>query len=66
MIKRHGIMEAVQRAVNREIETVRYTALSAMGMQDFAFEAVVVRYPELFKPKTVERAKTRVEEWSRA
>ena len=66
MIKRYGIIEAVQRVVNKETETVGYTALLGMGMQDFAFEAVVVRYPELFKSETVERAKTRVEEWSRA
>jgi hypothetical protein len=66
MIKRHGIIGAVERAVNREAETSGYTALLEMGMQDLAFEAVIVRYPELFSSEAVERAKTRVEEWSRA
>lgn len=66
MIKRHGIIGTVERAVNRKNETTGYTALVEMGMQDFAFEAVVVRYPNLFSPETVARAKARVEEWSRA
>jgi len=66
MIKRHGIIGAVERAVNREHETVGYAALLEMGMQDFAFEAVVARYPELFSPKAVARARVRMEEWTRA
>jgi len=66
MIKRHGILGAVERAVNREAETAGYKALVEMGMQDFAFEAVIVRYPELFSPEAVKHANARVEEWSRA
>jgi hypothetical protein len=33
-----------------------------MNMQDFAFEAVVLRYPDLFSPETIKRAKARMEE----
>ena len=66
MIRRHGIIGAVERAVNRESETAGYKALVEMGMQDFAFEAVIARYPELFSPEAVKHAKARVEEWSRA
>jgi hypothetical protein len=65
MIKKHGILGAVERAVNREAETAGYTALLEMGLQDYAFEAVVVRYPELFSPETVYRSRTRVDEWKR-
>jgi hypothetical protein len=65
MIKKHGILGAVERAVNREAETAGYTALLEMGLQDYAFEAVVVRYPELFSPETVQRSRTRVDEWKR-
>lgn len=63
MIERHGILGAVERAVNREAETIGYTALLEMGLQNYAFEAVVVRHPELFSPESVKRSKTRVDEW---
>ena len=65
MIERHGILGAVERAVNREAETAGYTALLKMGLQDYAFEAVVVRHPELFTPETVQRSQNRVDEWKR-
>lgn len=65
MIERHGIIEAVERAVNRKKETVGYTALTEVGLQEFTFEAVIVRYPHLFRPETVARAKARVVEWTR-
>lgn len=65
MIKRHGILGAVERAVNREAETAGYTALLKMGLQDYAFEAVVVRHPELFSAETVQHSKARVDEWKR-
>lgn len=66
MIKSHGIIGAVERAVNRRHETAGYTALVEMGMQDFAFEAVVARYPELFSPEAVARARARMAEWTQA
>ena len=62
MIDRHGIIAAVERAVNRSTETQGYRALMEMGMKDFAFEAVVLRYPQLFSVETVARAKSRVAE----
>jgi hypothetical protein len=65
MIERHGILGAVERAVNREAETAGYTALLEMGLQDYAFEAVVVRHPELFTTETVQRSQSRVDEWKR-
>jgi len=64
MIKRHGILGAVERAVNRPDETVGYSALLEMGLNDFAFEAVVVRYPTLFSTQAVQRAQARITEWT--
>jgi len=61
MIKRHGIISAVERAVNRKDETTGYTTLIEMNMQDFAFEAVVLRHPDLFSAQTIERSKVRME-----
>ncbi len=66
MIKRHGIIGAVERAVNRKDETLGYSTLIEMGMEDFAFEAVVLRYPDLFSPAAIERAKVRVDELKRS
>lgn len=60
MIKRHGIIEAVERAVNRDHDTVGYRALVEMGMKEFAFEAVVLRHPELFSKEAVARSDSRL------
>jgi hypothetical protein len=62
MIKKHGIIGAVERAVNRKTETQGYTILVEMGMQDFAFEHVVLRYPDLFSQEAIDRSKERVEQ----
>jgi hypothetical protein len=64
MVKRHGILGAVERAVNREAETVGYTALVEMGLQEYAFEAVILRYPELFSDEAIRRSKERVQKWA--
>jgi hypothetical protein len=66
MIKRHGIIGAVERVVNRRHETTGYTALVEMGMPDFAFEVVVVRHPELFTEKAIARSTERLKEWKKA
>jgi len=63
MIKRHGIIKAVERAVNRPNETAGYKALVDMGMQDFAFEAVVCRHPTVFSPEALKRSRDRLKEW---
>jgi hypothetical protein len=63
MIDRHGIIGAVERAVSRPAETTGYRALVEMGMQDFAFEAVVVRHPELFSQEAVNRSAERLKAW---
>lgn len=48
MLKEHGIVPGVERVVTREAETQGYRALVGLGLQDFAFEAVVVRHPDFF------------------
>jgi hypothetical protein len=60
-VKRHGILETVERVVRRAKATEGYAALVAAGMDDFTFEAVVIRHEALFEPSTVERARQRVE-----
>ena len=63
MIKRHGIIDTVERAVKRNDDPAGYTALVEMGMQDLAFEAVVLRYPDVFSPEAVLRSAERLKRW---
>ena len=66
MIKRHGIVGAVERAVSRSDDPAGSTALVEMGMQDLSFEAVVVRHPEVFSREAVSRSTDRLREWTAA
>lgn len=66
MIGRHGIIGAVERAVNRPVETQGYTALVEMGLEDYAFEAVIVRYPTLFSNEAVKISQERINQWKRS
>lgn len=66
MIKRHGIIKAVERAVDRPDETSGYTALIKMGMPDFAFEAVVCRHPTVFSDEALKRSQERMREWTQS
>ncbi len=62
MIERHGILGAVERAVKRE--TVGYTLLQSMGLQDYAFEAIVLKYPSGFSAEAVTRCEERIRQWN--
>ena len=53
MIREHGIIGAVERIVTRRRETEGYRVLVEMGMEDMAFEAVVLRHLESFSPEAV-------------
>ena len=66
MIARLGIIEALNRAVNRPAETAGYKALMTMGLEEFAFEAVILRYPALFSAEAVEMSRNRLEKWKNA
>ncbi|WP_299595648.1 hypothetical protein [uncultured Microbulbifer sp.] len=63
MISRHGIIGAVERAVNRPTETQGYTSLVEMGLEDYAFENVILRYPDLFSEQAVSISRERMEHW---
>ena len=64
MIRRHGIIEAVEREVNRDAETQGYTALVEMGLEKFAFEAVILRHPDVFSEAAVQKSEERLREWA--
>ena len=63
MIQKYRIINTVERAVNRKAETKGYTALLEMGLEAYAFEAVILRYPELFSESAVEISQQRMKEW---
>lgn len=61
MIDRRGIIPAVEHVVKRSAESTGYTALVEMGLQDMAFEAVVLRHPGVFSAEAVQRSKERLQ-----
>lgn len=65
MISKHGIIEGVERVVNRPAESAGYTALAEMGLEDFAFEAVILRHPHEFSDEVIEISQRRIENWSK-
>lgn len=62
MIKRHGIIGAAERAVNRKVEPTGYKILADIGMHDLTFEAVILKFPNAFSNEAVLRAKARLKE----
>ena len=62
MIERHGVIEAVERVVKRKADAAGYTALVEMGLEEHAFEAVILRHPSAFSPEAVARSKERLGE----
>ena len=63
MIERHGIRDAIERAVSRETDPLGFLALREMGMEDLTFEELVLRHPEQFSEAAVHRSKTRLEKY---
>ena len=63
MIERHGVIGAVERVVKRADNAAGYTVLVEMGLEEFAFEVVVINYPDLFSAKALDQAKSRLSSW---
>lgn len=61
MIRKRGVIQAVENVVTRSEESTGYEALVAMGLKDKSFEAVVLRYPDLFSEKAKQRSKERLQ-----
>jgi hypothetical protein len=64
MIKRHGMIEAIERAVNRPVEPQGYKMLADMGLQEYAFEAVILRHPEVFSEEAKRISQERLNDWT--
>lgn len=63
MINRHGIIESVERAVKRDAVTQGYTMLVEMGLEEHAFEAVILRHPDVFSDEAIRISRARLAEW---
>jgi len=60
MIEEHGVLVAVERLVAKPDDSDCYKTLVEMGMEDLAFEQVVVRHREAFSEKAVLVSETRL------
>ncbi len=60
MIKRHGIIPAVERVVTKREVSSGFTALAEMGLMDYAFEAVILRHPETFSEEAIAMSRQRL------
>jgi hypothetical protein len=66
MIKKKGIIAAVDHIVKQPKETEAFTSLVSLGLRDKAFEAVVLRHPEAFSPEAIERSNKRLSKLNEA
>jgi len=64
LIKRHGIIEAIERTVKRDSEPEYYSILVELGLEQHAFEAVILRHPDVFSEEAASIAQSRLKEWS--
>lgn len=62
MMEEHGVIKAVERVVTRPAVTQGYMALIDLGLEDFSFESVVTRHPEVFSREAVKNSKARLAE----
>ena len=60
MIKRRGIIAAIEQAVDRSDGTAGFSALKEVGLENFAFEAVILRHRTLFSERAVDRSRDRM------
>jgi hypothetical protein len=59
-VKRYGIIEAIERAVIRPPDAADKVTLRDLGLQDLAFEALVMRHEASFNAAAVEISKARL------
>lgn len=59
-IKRYGIVEAVQRALSRPPDEPGSVTLRDLGLEDLAFEALVMRHEASFSSAAIEVSKARL------
>jgi hypothetical protein len=63
MVNRYGILGAVERIVTRPDDAVGYQVLVQMGLEELAFESVVLRHQDSFSPEAVAHSRERLARW---
>lgn len=66
MIKRRGIIPAVEHIVAKADASTGYAVLKDGGMQEYAFESVVLRHPDSFSVEAIEASRARLARDSRS
>lgn len=66
MIQRRGVIVAIEHIVTRAEEAMGYRVLAELGLQDMAFEAVVLRHPDAFSPQAFAASQQRLRRWTEA
>lgn len=61
MVDEYGIISTVERIVTRPDDAAGYRVLVEMGLEDMAFEAVVLRHPDAFSQEAVEQSRLRLQ-----
>ena len=61
MIQRRGIIAAIEQAVDRADSAAGFTALQEIGLDNYSFEAVILKHPDLFSESAVLRSQQRME-----
>ena len=59
-MRQSGPFTAIDKAVGRKEDETVYPALVAMGLERFAFEAIVSQHPNEFSFEAVEQSRARV------
>ena len=60
VIRERGVIAAIEHVVDRPDGTAGFKALEEVGLENFAFEAVILRHPELFSESAVARSRERM------
>lgn len=60
MMRRHGVIETIERTVPHPSAAENFQKLSAAGFKYLSAESVVLNCPHLFHPKVVEVARSRL------
>ena len=59
-VRRYGIIEAIQRAVSAPPDKPGAVTLRDLGLEDLAFEALVMRHEAAFSAAAIEASKARL------
>lgn len=62
VIRKRGVIEAVERIVLKKTESQGYRILIDKGLEDMCFEAVVLRHPKVFSDDAVRASEERIAE----